>query len=88
MQAFFAFARVIETAAPLTAATITVHDSGTLDLSNLFSDDGVTPLANPFTADAISGAFQFFAADGVYDITVSKVDATTYTIPVVQLNGI
>ena len=51
MQSYSDFARVIETADPLPGATITVYDTGTLDLSTIFSDDGVTPLANPFTAD-------------------------------------
>lgn len=51
--------------------TVTVYDSGTSNLSTIYSDDGVTPKSNPFTGDSTTGYAFFFAADGVYDVKFS-----------------
>lgn len=51
-------------------AMVTVYDSGTLNLSTIYSDDGITPKANPFEVDD-QGQFSFYAADGRYDIVIS-----------------
>lgn len=89
MQSYTARAVVDETNAAQPGSTVTVYDTGTLNLSALFEDAAaVTPLANPFTLGDTTNLFTFFAADGVYDVTISKVGATTYTIPAVQLLAI
>src|SRR3972149_4565162 len=61
--------------------TVTVFDSGTANLSSIFSDDvgAGTPLANPFTGDANGRAF-FHASDGLYDVQFSHASITTYTL--------
>lgn len=86
MEIFQDWARVVESGEPLGGATVTVYETGTLNLANLFSDNaGVTPLANPFTADAVTGIFAFYAADGHYDVTITKTGATPYTLTYVLL---
>lgn len=50
--------------------TVTVYDAGTLDLTDIFSDDNGTPRANPFTADA-TGYWFFYVPDGCYDVRFS-----------------
>lgn len=52
------------------ACTVTVYDTGTLDLATIFSDDISTALANPFTAQS-NGYVYFYAADGNYDVVLS-----------------
>jgi hypothetical protein len=60
--------------------TVTVYDSGTANLSAIFSDDGVTPRSNPFTG-ATTGLIFFYAADGLYDVVYSGgTPAVSYTI--------
>lgn len=59
-------------AGPVAAScTVAVFDSGTLNLSAIFSDNGVTPKPNPFTA-AVSGQYFFYAADGTYDVRMTN----------------
>ena len=67
-------------------ATITVYDAGTLNISTIYSDSTGTPLANPFSTDA-NGRFNFYADPGEYDIKVSGVGITTYTIEDVTIVG-
>lgn len=62
-----------------TQATITVYDAGTLNLSTIYSDTGGTAEINPFTTDA-NGRFSFYADPSEYDIKVSGVGITTYTL--------
>jgi hypothetical protein len=52
------------------SCTVTVYDTGTLNLSTIYSDEGVTPKANPFTADT-TGYWFAYAADGDYDVKFS-----------------
>lgn len=52
----------------LPGATITVYETGTTTLADLFDDAGAA-IPNPTQADDI-GLAQFAAADGVYDINV------------------
>jgi len=67
------------------SATITVYDTGTANLSTIYSDlAGTVPLANPFSTDDY-GRFQFFADGGEYDIRVSGAGITTYWIRGVTL---
>lgn len=66
--------------------TVTVYDSGTANLSAIFSDDGITPRANPFTGST-TGLIYFYAADGLYDVVYSGGTPTvSYTIGAVQLD--
>jgi hypothetical protein len=70
----------------LPGATVAVYETGTLTLAVLWADAGeVTPLPNPFTSDADTGQFTFFVAAGAYDLTVTKVGATSYTVPNIQV---
>ena len=71
---------------PLVAAscTVTIFDSGTANLSSIFSDDISTPQANPFTASS-NGRFFFYAADGAYDVRLS---GGTPTIPTVTIGAV
>lgn len=74
------------TNAPAPAATVTVNLHNTSTPADLFSDEGgATPLANPLTSDAVTGLFTFCVANGLYDLTVTGVALTPYTIPGVQL---
>jgi len=70
-----------------TQATITVYDAGTVDLSTIYSDVGGTAESNPFTTDA-NGRFSFFADPAEYDIQVSGVGITTYTLEDVSIIGV
>ncbi len=56
------------------SATVTVYDSGTSNLSSIFSDDVGTTKANPFTSDSSTGYWFFYADDGLYDIQFSNGD--------------
>ncbi len=47
--------------------TVTVYDTGTLNLSTIYDDDGVTVKANPFTGPS-TGLVYFYAADAKYDV--------------------
>lgn len=88
MERFFSYSRILATGAPAPLATITVWDSGTFNLSSIFSDDGITPKANPFTTDA-AGFFFFYAANALYDIQISGGGIPTpYTWGAVHLNGL
>lgn len=58
------------------SCTITVYDSGTLNLSTIYSDYSSTPLANPFTADT-NGYWSFVANSGRYDVKMSGAGFTT-----------
>jgi len=58
------------------AATVTVYDAGTLNLSTIYSDNSSTPKANPFTCDS-TGYFFFYAANARYDITFSGTGITS-----------
>lgn len=70
MERFFAYARVLASAAPVREPTVTVYLKGTLTLATLYADNGVTPKANPFTADE-NGFLFFYAANGAYDVRLS-----------------
>jgi len=52
-------------------ATVTVYNSGTIQLATIYHDNHVppTPLSNPFTADMF-GYWWFYARDGRYDVTM------------------
>ena len=66
------------------AATVTVYDAGTVDVSTIYSDDGSTGAGNPLTADAY-GRTNFYAANDSYDIKVSGTGITEYTMEDVKL---
>lgn len=50
--------------------TVTVYDTGTTNLSTIYSDSSGTPKSNPFTADS-RGYWNFYAVDGTYDTQFS-----------------
>jgi hypothetical protein len=65
---------------------VTVYDSGTANISAIFSDNGITPRGNPFTGSS-TGLIYFYAADGLYDVVYSGGTPTvSYTIGAVQLD--
>ena len=82
----------ISAAAPLDAvlqpgSTVTVYQSGTEVPAQLFEDTGgQTEIPNPLTSDALTGAFTFCAANGLYDLTITKADLPSYTLPQILLN--
>jgi hypothetical protein len=56
----------------IASATVTVRDSVTSSLVQLYSDvDGATPLGNPVTADS-SGFVRFYVGEGRYDVIVTS----------------
>lgn len=60
-------------------ATITVFDSGTIDLATIYANTGGDLEDNPFDTDSV-GRFSFFTDSGVYDIQVSGVGIVTYKL--------
>ncbi len=52
------------------SCTVRVFDTGTVNLSTIFSDNAGTALANPFTAGT-DGFYFFYADDGRYDVQMS-----------------
>lgn len=90
MQRAYGWTRILSTGAPAPSATVTVYDTGTLNLSTIYSDNLSTPKANPFTADATSGYWFFYAASsGRYDVQFSGGGITTpYTIGDISLSGL
>lgn len=52
------------------SCTVTVYDTGTLNLATIYSDNSSTPLANPFTANSF-GYWFFYANNGRYDVRLS-----------------
>lgn len=84
MERYFNYARSLETpGTKIASATVTVYDSGTLNLSHIFADNQLTPNAksNPFTTDT-NGTYFFYARPGRYDVRVSggTPAITTYTL--------
>jgi hypothetical protein len=78
--------------AAVAGSTVTVYESGTLDVATLYEDiDGLVPLSNPFTADVNSGAYQFVAETAAYDVEVAQpADPPSETVPMpseVRFNG-
>lgn len=90
MQRAYGWTRILSTGAPAPSASVTVYDTGTLNLSTIYADNLLTPKANPFTADATSGYWFFYAAStGRYDIQFSGGGIVTpYTIGDVSLAGL
>lgn len=90
MQRAYGWTRIISTGAPAPGATVTVYDTGTLNLSTIYADNLLTPKANPFTADATSGYWFFYAASsGRYDVQFSGGGIVTpYTIGDISLSGL
>lgn len=66
---------------PIAGATITVYESGTLNLVTLYADSqGATPLANPTVSDS-SGFYSAYCLAQKVDVRISGTDITTpYTI--------
>lgn len=63
----------------LQGASVYIYNQGTATLSTLYSDAaGATSLANPIVTPS-TGRFDFYIADGRYDITIIRADATTTT---------
>ncbi len=60
MQRIAGFARIPATGAPAPGATVTVYNTGTLQIPTIYADNIGTPKANPFVADSI-GYFFFYA---------------------------
>lgn len=58
------------------SCTITVYDTGTVNVSTIYSDSGGTPLANPFTATS-TGYWFFYAATARYDVVLSGAGITS-----------
>lgn len=86
MEHFQAFTHDPTTGTHLPSATVTVYQAGTLTLAAIYSDDGVTPKSNPATSHATTGYINFYAANGRYDVTVSKLGYSTYTLSDVLLH--
>ena len=71
------FSRLNNSGDPAPSATVSVYDSGTDTLSNIYAaDDVAQPKANPFTAGTDGFGF-FYAANGFYDIQFSGGGITT-----------
>ena len=51
--------------------TVTVRDSVTSQIVNIFSSNTSTPLTNPFTGSE-NGAFEFWVESGTYNIFVNE----------------
>lgn len=77
MTRLFGWTRILTSGAPAPGATVTVYDTGTLNLSTIYSDNVSTPKANPFVSDA-NGYWFFYGAER-YDVQVSGAGITTYT---------
>src|SRR5437773_285115 len=79
MTRFFGYTRLLSTGAPVSLATVTVYNAGTLVLATIFDDDLATPTpkANPFTSDS-AGFFYYYGSNTKYDIRFS---AGTPAIP-------
>lgn len=60
------------------SCTVTVYDSGTLNLATIFSDSAGTAKANPFTA-ASDGRWFFYADNNWYDVKFSGSGLTPFT---------
>jgi len=90
VQRIYGWSRILSTGAPAPGATVTVYDTGTLNLSTIYADNLLTPKANPFLADAISGYWFFYAASsGRYDVQFSGGGIVTpYTIGDVSTSGL
>ena len=58
------------------AATVTIYDAGTTDISTIYSDNSGSAKANPFTS-ASDGGWFFYANDGRYDVKFSGTGITT-----------
>ena len=58
------------------SCTVTVYDTGTLNLSTIYSDNAGTAKANPFTANS-TGEWYFYAANSRYDVKFSGGGITT-----------
>lgn len=67
-------------------ATIAVFDTGTGNLSNIYSNLAGSAKDNPFTTDNF-GRFDFFADPGNYDIQISGVDIETYKLEGITIAG-
>ena len=67
----------------LVSGSVTVYDTGTSNLTDIYSDEAFTPKSNPITLGA-DGMFSFYAADGDYDIKATKAGYTDQTILDVQ----
>jgi hypothetical protein len=75
VQQFFDDVAVLDSAGdliPVTGASVTVYNNGTVVKATIYSDNVSTAKSNPFTVTDINGAFSFYAADGRYDIVVHK----------------
>ncbi len=74
------FGTVIDTAGNVIAsASVTVYTQNTTTKATLYSDDGSTLITNPVTSDS-KGGYSFYVTDGIYDLTVSGSNLTSYTI--------
>lgn len=76
---------------PVPGATVTVYDSGTSNLSTIYTQSTASEPApgqsNPITADA-NGFWAFSAPENYYDIVISGVGITTqylYRVALVEL---
>lgn len=66
------FTRLTNDSDPAPAATVTVYNTRTNVLANLYgANNTAVPKANPFTAGAADGFAFFYAANGRYDIQFS-----------------
>jgi hypothetical protein len=90
VQRIYGWGRILETGAPAFSCSVTVYDTGTLNLATIFADNLSTPKANPFTADASSAYWFFYAAStGRYDVQFSGGGITTpYTIGDISTSGL
>lgn len=68
-------------------ATITVFNSGTVVPASIFGDNlgSPTPKSNPFTSDSNTGLGFFYAANGRYDVQISGVGFSTFTLGDIEL---
>ena len=68
-------------------ATVTVFNSGTVVPSSIFGDNlgSPTPKTNPFTSDSNTGLGFFYATNGRYDVQISGVGFSTFTLGDIEL---
>lgn len=87
MERFQTFTRVVATGAPAPLAQVAVFLAGTLTPAATYSDTLPLPtvVSNPLTSAAITGLVGFYALNGRYDIVVTPVSGTPYTLADVLL---
>jgi len=70
---------------PIVGATVQILGHVSQTNATIYSDDGVTTTPNPLTTDS-QGRYQFYVANGRYDIKISAVGFTTFTLTDIDIH--